>query len=96
MNIEELLARWNDLDKPHKEFIYRAYKSNGVKYRCEPHFTETDEIIGYDVDNGEPCYNSIALWHLAEESGFVECIGSYKWVATEDFRRLYQYFLFGE
>lgn len=81
----DLLNDWNSLDIEHKRFILRVDKSRGGKHGAEPCSIGSD--VRYDPPN-EECFKSIALWVKAEKSGFIECVGSYKWVTTDKYADL--------
>jgi hypothetical protein len=58
---------WFSLDKDHRRFIIRVRDGGGAKHSAEPHYSEDGET---------------ALWKKAEESGFIRCVGGYKWLIT--------------
>ncbi len=80
-----LLEKWDNLDSDHKKFVMRVRDGNGCKHAAEPCSIDSD--VRLDPPN-EEYFESIALWKKAEETGFIECAGSYKWVITNKFRIL--------
>jgi len=83
--MDELLKRWNELDREHKKFILRVRDSGDCKHGAEP--TSIDSTERHDPPNDE-YFKSIPLWEKAEESGFIKCAGSYKWMITDKYRDL--------
>jgi len=81
----ELLSEWNNLDVDHKKFILRVRDGNGGKHAAEPCSIVSD--VRFDPPYDE-YFTSIALWEKAEKSNFIECTGSYKWIATNKFKDL--------
>ena len=80
--MSDLLDEWNLLDKDHKEFVLRVLDSKGGKHAAEPEYEDTKE------PNGFGGMKQLALWEKAEESGFINCVGSYKWMVTDNFIKL--------
>jgi hypothetical protein len=80
-----VLDDWNKLDSDHKKFVLRVRNGGGGKHAAEPHSIESAERC--DPPNDE-YFKSIALWDKAEASGFIECIGSYKWITTDKYSDL--------
>ena len=74
--MSNVLQDWNKLDKDHKQFILRVRMGNGAKHAAEPHYKWSDDT------------NHIKFWALSEDSGFVRCTGTYKWVVTDKFNDL--------
>ena len=89
---EKIVSDWNKLDSDHKKFVLRAKDSGGGKHACEPHHVDTAEL--WDTRHPEFGFKQTSLWVKCEESGFVDCVGSYKWVSTAKFAAL-QAILFG-
>lgn len=87
----DLLKDWNKLDSDHKKFVLRVRNSNGYKHGAEPACIDSNER--HDPPN-EEYFKSIALWKLTEGSGFIECIGSHKWIVTDKYKDL-EKLLFG-
>lgn len=82
---EQIIKDWAELDLDHRMFVLRVRDSNGCKHGAEP------ETFDSTVRCAPPCdkdFISIGFWVKADASGFTECIGSYKWIATPKFRRL--------
>jgi hypothetical protein len=82
--MSDLLDEWNLLDKSHKEFVLRVLDSRGGKHGADPTHAETKEPDGFGG------MKQIALWEKTEESGFVQCVGSYKWLVTDKFIKLHR------
>ena len=89
---EKIVSDWNKLDSDHKKFVLRAKDSGGGKHACEPHSVDSENLC--DSDFPEYGFKQVCLWEKCEESGFVDCVGSYKWVSTAKFAAL-QAILFG-
>lgn len=89
-----LIDEWRALDRDHRKFIIQAHNSNCEKHYCETS-VDTDEVSFIDND-GTKYFKSIYLYELAEKSGFVECIGSYKWRSTAKFKELYETLFYGD
>lgn len=89
-----LIEEWRLLDRNHRKFIIQAHNSNGAKHYCETS-VDTDEVSHVDCD-GYTMYKRIYLYELAEESGFTECVGSYKWRSTAKFKELYETLFYGD
>lgn len=89
-----LIDEWRSLDKNHRKFILQAHASNGAKNCCETS-VDTDEVSFIDTD-GTKYFKSICLYELSEKSGFVECVGSYKWRSTTKFKELYESLFYGD
>ena len=83
--MSDILENWNNLDSDHKKFVLRVMRGNGCKHSAEPCSIDSD--IRLDPPHQE-YFESIALWKKSEESGFIECTGSYKWIVTNKFREL--------
>lgn len=80
-----LLSDWNELDNEHKKFVLRVHHSNGCKHGAEP--SSIDSNIRCEPPN-EEYFKGINLWEKTEESGFIECVGSYKWATTDKYKNL--------
>ena len=76
-----LIHEWNKLDRHHKKFVLRVRDGGGGKHAAAPHYCDSDEKNEYG-------FKQIALCHKAEESGFIECVGSHKWITTNKFAEL--------
>lgn len=73
---------WLQLSKQEQEFCFRC---NGVKHGAEPHTYEPNGNWSEDKDD----YVCVNLWKKPEKLGFIECIGSYKWIKTDKFNSLF-------
>ena len=80
--MSDLTKKWNLLDYDHKKFILRVRNSNGSKHGAQP--TSIDSTERCAAPNSE-YFKSIALWHKAEDSGFIKCVSSYSWIVTAQF-----------
>lgn len=69
---------WFGMDHEERIFSLRIYQS------------------GHASGEGFSCYSisGEALWKTPEKLGFLECIGSYKWAATDKMRELVNELLF--
>lgn len=81
----KLLDQWNELGNEHKKFVLRVRNSGGGKHGAQPSSIDSNER--FDPPNQEYS-KSISLWEKAEKSGFIECIGSYKWITTAKYSDL--------
>lgn len=82
-----ILQKWKQLSKDEREFVLRIKENGGFKYGGEPHYINSDE----EDENGYK--KQIALWENPEELGFIKCIGSYKWIVTEQYIELENYLM---
>lgn len=89
-----LIGEWRLLDRGHRNFILQAHNSNGAKHYCDV-TSNTLEVVNI-AEDGEKTFKSIYLYELAEKSGFVECVGSYKWRSTAKFKELYETLFYGD
>lgn len=76
---------WNKLDNEHKEFVLRVREGCGGKHAAEPHSMDSD--IPLKPPN-EDLFEVIYFYEKAEASGFIECVGSWKWLVTDKFNTL--------
>jgi hypothetical protein len=81
----KLLEDWNKLDDDHKKFVLRVRDGGGCKHGADP--SSIDSEVRHEPPN-EEYFHSTSLWEKTEESGFVECIGSYKWIVTDKYKDL--------
>lgn len=83
--MSKLLDDWNALDTEHKKFVLRVRDGGGAKHSAAPHSIDSEER--HDPPNDE-YFKSVPLWEKTEASGFIECIGSYKWITTDKYADL--------
>lgn len=68
-----VIKEWESLSKEEKEFVLRVSKNEGTKYGAEPYCDYA---------------NNINLWENPEKLGFIQSLGSYKFVVTEKYKEI--------
>ncbi len=76
--MSKLLEEWNQLDSEHKKFVLRVRDSGGAKHGAAPCSKFNDDINEA----------SVSFWTECEKLGFIECIGSCKWITTDKYAEL--------
>lgn len=83
MTPKGILSDWQHMTKAQRLFVLRVERGGGGKHAASPC------VVGLGVWNVEHQYEyTEALWKFPETLGFIEVVGSYKWVVTEKFKRL--------
>lgn len=68
-----VIKEWKSLSKEEKDFVLRVSNNQGVKYGAEPHFSKN---------------SMVSLWENPEKLGFIQSVGSYKFVVTDKYKEI--------